>query len=607
MYKDGNSISIDKLIEIPTTERNGVEVFVELKSNYEATNFMNAIRRQLLYFENLFIIGNSTIVDSYKVKDFNELTIKEYNNFKVNSQSKDNISILIGKVKYPLRLDKLEKGYPSSVTQYPIALKFEIGDLEVTPNREEVLYSKKNIMKIQNVLDMALSEIEDLQDSIKDKDFDNLLEYEDFLENGIRLNLLDDISIPVKNELLNYTFKGQSFSITYLRRAISYAKGLSAFQKTHYLSYKKQLTVMPSNISVRSIVNELKPGKTIFANVADLKGVTKDYIRYSLEGGTDFLKIPSDIKPIVRKAYKSFVSQLSKSEYGSKIRYEKKYKVIFLYYLHAVKDKVSSYPLLTDKSVTKEYLEYRKTQYKKRANLKLEDEEIIVHKLRKTTNGYYSGESTTESTVIKPSLLAKKGLTIYSSKEEDFIHSLYKHMNVKCNFIKVADSKLKKFTDLHNFISVENFMAQKHRYIRKLVTALYIRSAFKQLEDVKYIRNLSEVSPKLVSVVNVLTEYADKNLQRFDRMDKKLQEDFLRLLFEQNIYDPIMMAYIKENEKYINGLNIISGFAVSCSMLTEKSIGLIVDYVLARKLFRLDIEVVKKYKPNYKQYEHSKI
>ena len=67
---------------------------------------------------------------------------------------------------------------------YPISVNFEIGDLEVTPNREQILYSKTNVDKICKKLDAVQDELDEIINSQIKTDFTDYNEYINVLENS---------------------------------------------------------------------------------------------------------------------------------------------------------------------------------------------------------------------------------------------------------------------------------------------------------------------------------------------------------------------------------------------------------------------------------------
>ena len=107
MYKDGNSISIDLLYKGTTNNPNGVSITVPIKNSTDVENFVDAIREQLGFFENLYVDVSNYDNSSYyyqniknKVETFNKSVIKRFNNFSINtSKNPDSgIKLLLGKV-----------------------------------------------------------------------------------------------------------------------------------------------------------------------------------------------------------------------------------------------------------------------------------------------------------------------------------------------------------------------------------------------------------------------------------------------------------------------------------------------------------------------------
>ena len=168
MYKNGAGINIDKLGEFPTTEKNGVSVKVELEINRDTFKQLPFDFMSLAFFNCIYIQDSQNILDDF-ANNFNNRGTKKFKHMAywhmMNKPSKGyydktEIQLVVGNVVYPL--DK--KYLAMDVFEddgYPIYLNFEIGDLDVTPNRENVLYNTKTEAKIAEVAKLAAAELKE--------------------------------------------------------------------------------------------------------------------------------------------------------------------------------------------------------------------------------------------------------------------------------------------------------------------------------------------------------------------------------------------------------------------------------------------------------------
>ena len=170
--KDANTIVYTLVSTTPTTEKNGLEV--TLKNVY-----LDKYRKSLKYinfFPNVFIDDNNSFL-----KFLNDIKIKKYNNFWVSSWTIED-KLLLGNVLYPLNkvelnLDYSLKCFLDTVQYTGIVFKFDIGELSVTPNRENIIYTKECVDKIIKKISAAKQEIDNLINEKAKEDFTDLVEY----------------------------------------------------------------------------------------------------------------------------------------------------------------------------------------------------------------------------------------------------------------------------------------------------------------------------------------------------------------------------------------------------------------------------------------------
>lgn len=183
MVKSGNTITTNLVNEIPTKEKDGVEITIK---NISAIRpYIDALD-SIIFFPNIYIDGVSNKI--------NKSTIKRFNNFAVSSVPLDN-TILLGNVLYPCDKDKFVpeiKDFLYNIEDSGIVIKFNIGELNITPNRENIIYTKDTISKITDRILAAKKELEDKVACKINKDYKDLYEYWKVAKQNIKYNPLTE-------------------------------------------------------------------------------------------------------------------------------------------------------------------------------------------------------------------------------------------------------------------------------------------------------------------------------------------------------------------------------------------------------------------------------
>jgi hypothetical protein len=155
-----------------TTEGNGTEVRVPILTR-DLYNFEREMIKQLYYFENIVFEGFED--EDGKSSLSNEYQIVRGKNFLFRGhQYSEYMHICLGRVAYPIDygiLNLSERDY-----RIPIALKFEVGDLNVNVSRESIDYNESTIKMITKKLEEAKDEIKEMLA----KQYDNVCTLEDY-------------------------------------------------------------------------------------------------------------------------------------------------------------------------------------------------------------------------------------------------------------------------------------------------------------------------------------------------------------------------------------------------------------------------------------------
>lgn len=208
MVKSGNSITTNLLREQPTTEKNGVEVTIRNIDNFYI--YSQALD-YIIFFPNIYVDGISHHSNSVKLKRFN--------NFAAASCRVAH-KLLLGNVLYPCNKSLLPKDVACFITAIEntgIVIKFDIGELGITPNRENIIYTSDTIDKISEKIRKAKDELLGMANSLLSKDYTDIYEFYSIFKSAI---YYDPITNAINDQYqgirlhyddlnkLNITYKG---------------------------------------------------------------------------------------------------------------------------------------------------------------------------------------------------------------------------------------------------------------------------------------------------------------------------------------------------------------------------------------------------------------
>jgi hypothetical protein len=186
VYEGENSPRFDLLFSEKTSERNGTEVKVPVLAK-DLYTINNEIKKQLYYFENIVFEGFNTDFNQYQIIKANSFIYRPGNTY-------SDMHICLGKVAYPIDYSVL--GLNRYDYNVPVAIKLNIGDINVTASREALDYSEKAI----KLLKSKIKEVKDELTDMLQKQAENvitLFDYYNVKSNLHTLKLTDEHSLEI--------------------------------------------------------------------------------------------------------------------------------------------------------------------------------------------------------------------------------------------------------------------------------------------------------------------------------------------------------------------------------------------------------------------------
>ena len=567
MYKDNGKICIDKLFESATEEDNGLEVDVDTgRDDYDTRRKIAEGLKQLTYYNNVYIDDPERIADAsdYTYTNFNTRKIHEFKTFKVNSWRNIKNHLLMGNVLYPINQDIISKWF-LGLDYVPFAIKCDIGDVDITPNREALIYNQKTIDAINKKCEAALEELREICQSKFKQDFTRIQDYYDFISSG-SLNIClydfgDNTSVSINIPIDKLSWYNLSANVTINNQQIP-KNLLDYYKKFLYLTFptntvlyeysNSKFYVKHNNLSIRRFIECYDDNNNLYVTNEPLKPIAKKYFaqnynynRYSWRG-CYFLDS--------RYFYTAFRSLLRGfcQTYKTKPT-DKTIKFIF----EDFKCNYFDIKFYNNTDVPQEFIDLCKTTAKQnKVAAQQKARKCVIYRL---VEGRRYGTIGHDTSMTSDQIARYKGTVFFAEKDNAYIEAFYEFFkqlsdfnNSKIIFVEIAQSNLQVLRDLDNTIEFNTVFTEKNNIISKICTYIYLVEKWKINGSSLHFENddLFKDS-KLYDLLYKLMLYNRRLGYSQSDVTKELVESLCKTYLEKNWLNGKIINTIESNIDYI--------------------------------------------------------
>jgi hypothetical protein len=296
IYREGTEMPkiLPTLTNEPTEEQNGTTVKVQLldithvdkyyswRSIHEGEHIANTVVKELAYFDNVILDFDYKIAKKYDYENYNNSKIVEgeYFKFRAEAQYDKEIHIVLGKVAYPIDWKEISE-IDREFINIPIAVKFEIGELQVNMTREMIRYSDESKKLITERVNAAINEIKTL--------FDKQNLYEDFIKWGEAFS-----KFKKRNAFLHFELENNRFATLDLSPIIKKLNAPKYIKLAHlpieikndnphwFIYFKNALNnrreTKDTSVTIRTYVSNNYTQKIFYNRSGELSKVFKQYV-----------------------------------------------------------------------------------------------------------------------------------------------------------------------------------------------------------------------------------------------------------------------------------------------------------------------------------------
>jgi hypothetical protein len=540
IYEGKSSPEIVLLHQESTTESNGTEIKVPILES-DIIKFERELLQQLYYFENIIFEGfneSKFVTNDYTIIKGKNYLFRGKNNIRY-------VHVCLGRVCYPINYDVLELN--EELYRIPVAIKLNVGDVDVTVSRESLEYSEKTVLLLKNRLTEVRNEILNILIS-KSNDVRTLEDYFEYRNN------FGTIKMP-NNEIINLSQYLSLNKITYLNYDESFVTTKSFVELFNVLfnnlifGKKRRQKHLPNKFTgeYRDLLNN----NNIFYCENEFKRINN--VHKQLNGDFDVFSIIEkknifgDIKTLNIKEDKLFSIQNELFEVIKK--YSRKYANIQTKSHNIVKAKSKrNIPIkffIGGKTVVKEVDLDLMNKLKIRVFYGNNEDKENLYKCKK----------------IAIQLFGDSHVNNYSYSEKS---NCFTHKSKNGILFILISKNNEKLINNKNIIHIKHFklfLNRKHDLIKDIIISQNIIREYKQIDEIFKSKSISCVSNEIYNKVIKLNEH----LVKYDEINQKYDYfyylDYLKVIMDINLdnQNNEAMKIIKEliklgekNKKYLN-------------------------------------------------------
>lgn len=500
MYKDGAGICIDKVGESPTEAENGVEVTVMVGYDWDYNVKESLIEglTALHFYPNVYISNESTLLNSTFTDEFNQRQIHDFKTFKVTSSTQYiGCQALMGNVCYPIDPSLVSKYFPK--INLPIAIVCPIGTLDVTPNRESLLYNTKTKATLEERLGAVLEEVREICASQMQGDFKTIDDWYRYMHSDhLRVILYRFNNMTIQFEIpsdivAHYCPNFSATTIDGKPIPADLDKMYSAFRSLkfppHSLTYiyhnKKFFQKADQVVYLDKYISKYQEGSVCCLN-DPYKPSTKQYLVTKLSSPDPVFNFGSKLFISSRPIFKYFLKAVREfAKAYTNDRVTKTMKMIWRDFMKNYSDP----KVFNNSDVPQSFLDSIKVVS---SGKRKQARKCVVYTLVEGKSYNYHTcqyNIVTDNTLYTvDSLMKCKKTVIYADKDNSNLRDLYDvfreikdyaKWTERHVFVEVAPTNMPILADLKNTISITELATKKNSAISRILTAFYLRKNYK--------------------------------------------------------------------------------------------------------------------------------
>lgn len=569
MTKDDFDIPQGQLLfTSSTTENNGTLIRIPINNN-DHHKFVRASRLQLTYIDNLYIDDPNKKYWLKRNVYFNEN--QDENNFKIIKGKGwlyrpysvyTNMHICLNKITYTI--DWIELGRKE--IYFPIALKFNTGELIPTPSRENIVYTDK----AKDIINKRIDDIKEYfyalyQEKIEPtEDVNTYLKKKHIVINTIEISgfEIDITGIINKDNLTGVRFKPFV--------DIGYTPSKYGISLNHIFRYKGLIEGKKGSINIykdgyagQVYYETLNDTKNNILQIEETDYITKKKVYFILEkyyNKKDIILI--EYKKIGLQKFKDILNLHNYSKDRWMIIIKTFVKHFRNYFKHNIKNKYSDY--IIDPNWERTY-SLGKSYYSKNKNesVNIEDNNISCNWYNSYTNKLQRSYLELDS-LPKTLIYAKSEDKIKIESLGDLLYDTrgYRHTIKRSNLFKLVTLSKKNYEiikKMNNTTHIDDVFKGKLPVFKNIVTARFIIDRFK---DVEFLYHLNcpfnnEIQLKVKEVYGFIDRYTRKNDYKRINIYKSFLNDCFQIAAEYNLFNNNIIKVLEDLEEYTKGIEIL--------------------------------------------------